>query len=57
MTNGSTGGTHETHNAAHTPRDPQLNQLEQWVREGSIETLMVGFADMQGRLMGKRART
>ncbi|MCU0505770.1 MAG: glutamine synthetase family protein [Chloroflexi bacterium] len=54
--------THERPTAAHDihgtsgrpPKDPQLVELDRWVREGSVETLIVAFADMQGRLMGKR---
>lgn len=54
--------THERPTAAHDihgtsgrpPKDPQLVELDRWVREGSVDTLIVAFADMQGRLMGKR---
>ena len=29
-------------------------ELEQEIRDGSIDTIVVAFTDMQGRLMGKR---
>jgi glutamine synthetase len=32
----------------------KLTELEQAVREGSLDTVVVAFTDMQGRLMGKR---
>jgi glutamine synthetase len=32
----------------------ELNELEQAVGDGSIDTVVVAFTDMQGRLMGKR---
>jgi glutamine synthetase len=32
----------------------ELNDLKQAVRDGSIDTVVVAFTDMQGRLMGKR---
>jgi len=31
-----------------------LGQLEDAIRDGTIDTVMVGFVDMQGRLVGKR---
>jgi glutamine synthetase len=31
-------------------------ELEQEIREGSIDTIIVAFTDMQGRLMGKRVQ-
>jgi len=31
-----------------------LDQLEDAIRDGTIDTVMVGFVDMQGRLVGKR---
>src|SRR5687767_13121301 len=34
----------------------QLTALEGWVREGRIDTIVVAFTDMQGRLMGKRVQ-
>jgi glutamine synthetase len=32
----------------------ELNELEQAVADGSVDTVVVAFTDMQGRLMGKR---
>jgi glutamine synthetase len=32
----------------------ELNELEQAVADGAIDTVVVAFTDMQGRLMGKR---
>ena len=37
-------------------KHPSLIGLEQMVRDGRIDTLVVAFADMQGRLMGKRVQ-
>ncbi|MFM2105592.1 MAG: hypothetical protein RL338_624 [Chloroflexota bacterium] len=37
-------------------RHPRLVQLEGLVRDGRIDTLVVAFTDMQGRLMGKRVQ-
>jgi glutamine synthetase len=37
-------------------KHPRLAELEQWVREGRIDTIVVAFTDMQGRLMGKRVQ-
>jgi glutamine synthetase len=34
----------------------ELNELEQAVSDGSIDTVVVAFTDMQGRLMGKRVQ-
>jgi glutamine synthetase len=34
----------------------ELNELEQAVGAGSIDTVVVAFTDMQGRLMGKRVQ-
>ena len=33
-----------------------LVELEGWVREGRVDTIIVAFTDMQGRLMGKRVQ-
>src|SRR4029077_18980466 len=33
-----------------------LEQLEAQVRSGEIDTIVVAFTDMQGRLMGKRVQ-
>jgi glutamine synthetase len=37
-------------------RHPRLEELEAMVRDGRIDTLVVAFTDMQGRLMGKRVQ-
>ena len=37
-------------------KHPRLADLEGWVREGQIDTLVVAITDMQGRLMGKRVQ-
>jgi glutamine synthetase len=39
-----------------TEKHPELARLEQLVRDGSIDTIVVAFTDMQGRLMGKRVQ-
>ena len=41
------------HDADHA-KHPRLLELEAMVRDGRIDTLVVAFTDMQGRLMGKR---
>ncbi len=33
-----------------------LVELEGWVREGAVDTIIVAITDMQGRLMGKRVQ-
>ncbi len=35
-------------------RDLSRDELERLVSAGDIDTVIVGFSDMQGRLMGKR---
>jgi glutamine synthetase len=35
---------------------PQLAELRQMVRDGSVDTVIVALTDMQGRLMGKRVQ-
>ncbi|MES2209764.1 MAG: glutamine synthetase family protein [Chloroflexota bacterium] len=40
----------------HHDKHPRLAELEQWVREGRIDTIVVALTDMQGRLMGKRVQ-
>src|SRR5918911_5691129 len=35
---------------------PRLGELQQMVRDGRIDTLVVAITDMQGRLMGKRVQ-
>ena len=37
-------------------RHPRLAELEEMVRDGRIDTLVVAITDMQGRLMGKRVQ-
>jgi glutamine synthetase len=43
-----------THKSAR--KHPRLEELEGMVRDGRIDTLVVAFTDMQGRLMGKRVQ-
>jgi len=43
-----------THKSAR--KHPRLEELEAMVRDGRIDTLVVAFTDMQGRLMGKRVQ-
>jgi glutamine synthetase len=38
------------------PKHPRLEELEAQIRDGQIDTLVVAFTDMQGRLMGKRVQ-
>ena len=40
----------------HDDKHPRLVELEQMVRDGRIDTIIVAFTDMQGRLMGKRVQ-
>ena len=42
------------HDAGHATKHPRLIELETMVRDGRIDTIVVAFTDMQGRLMGKR---
>jgi glutamine synthetase len=35
---------------------PRLTELQQMIRDGRIDTLIVAITDMQGRLMGKRVQ-
>jgi glutamine synthetase len=44
------------HDSAHAARHPRLLELEERVRDGQIDTLVVAITDMQGRLMGKRVQ-
>ena len=37
-------------------KHPRLEELEAQIRDGQIDTLVVAFTDMQGRLMGKRVQ-
>ena len=37
-------------------KHPRLAELEAMVRDGRIDTIVVAFTDMQGRLMGKRVQ-
>jgi glutamine synthetase len=49
---GAHSGTHDGHGEKH----PRLAELEQLVRDGRIDTIVVALTDMQGRLMGKRVQ-
>src|SRR5262245_5610038 len=40
----------------HHDKHPRLAELEGWVRDGRIDTIVVAITDMQGRLMGKRVQ-
>ncbi len=40
----------------HRDKHPRLVELEQMVRDGRIDTIIVALTDMQGRLMGKRVQ-
>ncbi len=40
-------------NEDHAPH-PRLDELRALMASGEVDTLMVAFTDMQGRLMGKR---
>ena len=40
----------------HHDKHPRLVELEQMVRDGRIDTIIVALTDMQGRLMGKRVQ-
>ena len=40
----------------HAAKHPRLIELEEMVRDGQIDTLVVAITDMQGRLMGKRVQ-
>ena len=42
------------HDGGHATKHPRLAELEAMVRDGRIDTIVVAFTDMQGRLMGKR---
>ena len=49
--------TIEAHpDAHHGAKHPRLAELEQLVRDGRIDTIVVAITDMQGRLMGKRVQ-
>jgi glutamine synthetase len=41
---------------SHGTTHPRLAELQQQVRDGQIDTLIVALTDMQGRLMGKRVQ-
>jgi glutamine synthetase len=45
----------DTH-GGHGEKHPRLAELEQMVRDGRIDTIVVALTDMQGRLMGKRVQ-
>ena len=40
----------------HATKHPRLVELEEMVRDGRIDTIVVAITDMQGRLMGKRVQ-
>jgi glutamine synthetase len=40
----------------HPGKHPRLVELEEMVRDGQIDTIVVALTDMQGRLMGKRVQ-
>ena len=40
----------------HATKHPRLLELEERVRDGQIDTIVVAITDMQGRLMGKRVQ-
>ena len=42
--------------AGHGGKHPRLAELENWVRDGRVDTIIVAITDMQGRLMGKRVQ-
>ena len=42
------------HPVSTSAKPMELTELEQAVRDGSLDTVVVAFTDMQGRLMGKR---
>ncbi|HEX3264035.1 MAG TPA: hypothetical protein VHR16_00070, partial [Candidatus Limnocylindrales bacterium] len=44
------------HGGKHGKKHERLAELESWVREGRIDTIIVALTDMQGRLMGKRVQ-
>ena len=44
------------HDAGHATKHPRLLELEEMVRDGQIDTIVVAITDMQGRLMGKRVQ-
>ena len=45
-----------TDHDGHAAKHPRLAELEGMVRDGRIDTIVVAFTDMQGRLMGKRVQ-
>ena len=47
---------HPAEHAAHDEKHPRLAELEQLVRDGTVDTIVVAITDMQGRLMGKRVQ-
>jgi glutamine synthetase len=38
------------------PKHPRLVELEEMVRDGQVDTIVVAITDMQGRLVGKRVQ-
>jgi glutamine synthetase len=55
---GQPRGARDDAAADHSTADRQrrLAELEAWVRDGRVDTIVVAFTDMQGRLMGKRVQ-
>ena len=52
-----TGGpTMSDHDAGHATKHRRLLELEEMVRDGQIDTIVVAITDMQGRLVGKRVQ-
>src|SRR4026209_377842 len=50
-------GAHDDHGSHAGGADhPRLSELQQMIRDGRIDTLIVAITDMQGRLMGKRVQ-
>ena len=47
---------HPDSHDGHVEKHPRLAELEQLVRDGRIDTIVVALTDMQGRLMGKRVQ-
>jgi glutamine synthetase len=41
---------------SHDGKHPRLLELEAMVRDGRVDTIVVAFTDMQGRLLGKRVQ-
>src|SRR6266540_2095402 len=48
--------SHHEPDQDHPTKHVRLIELEEMVRDGQIDTLIVAITDMQGRLMGKRVQ-